>query len=166
MVPGATLTPLGFGICPSFKDHSLSRRAKPKRVTIRNCFSSLYVDEGDLSAPRSARCSRKFSAHAAGECLAQTEYCVSPSLLNKEARSKYSTLPLLRRTAHAAAERLPFTLQPSLRVERRRVAAGCGHAVDAVRARLAGGVPECRRRSEGGTAMKKLRIVRLGFGTS
>jgi hypothetical protein len=31
MVPrtGATRTTLGFGICPSFKGHSLSRRAKP-----------------------------------------------------------------------------------------------------------------------------------------
>ena len=28
-VPGATRTTLGFGICPSFKDHSLSRRAQP-----------------------------------------------------------------------------------------------------------------------------------------
>jgi hypothetical protein len=28
-VPRATRTPLGFGMCPSFKDHSLSRRAKP-----------------------------------------------------------------------------------------------------------------------------------------
>jgi hypothetical protein len=28
-VPGATRTPLGFGICPSFKYHSLSRRAIP-----------------------------------------------------------------------------------------------------------------------------------------
>jgi hypothetical protein len=28
-VPRATRTTLGFGICPSFKDHSLSRRAKP-----------------------------------------------------------------------------------------------------------------------------------------
>jgi hypothetical protein len=28
-VPGATRTTLGFGICPSFKDRSLSRRAKP-----------------------------------------------------------------------------------------------------------------------------------------
>jgi hypothetical protein len=28
-VPGATRTPLGFGICPSSKGHSLSRRAKP-----------------------------------------------------------------------------------------------------------------------------------------
>jgi hypothetical protein len=28
-VPGATRTPLGFGICPSFKDHFLSPRAKP-----------------------------------------------------------------------------------------------------------------------------------------
>jgi hypothetical protein len=28
-VPGATRTTLGFGLCPSFKDHSLSRRAKP-----------------------------------------------------------------------------------------------------------------------------------------
>jgi hypothetical protein len=26
-VPGATRTTLGFGICPSFKDHFLSRRA-------------------------------------------------------------------------------------------------------------------------------------------
>jgi hypothetical protein len=30
-VPGATRTKLGFGICPSFKDHLLSRRAKPER---------------------------------------------------------------------------------------------------------------------------------------
>jgi hypothetical protein len=29
LVPGATCTTLGLGICPSFKDHSLSRRAKP-----------------------------------------------------------------------------------------------------------------------------------------
>jgi hypothetical protein len=28
-VPRATRTTLGFGIRPSFKDHSLSRRAKP-----------------------------------------------------------------------------------------------------------------------------------------
>jgi hypothetical protein len=28
-VPGATRTTLGFGICPSFKGHFLSRRAKP-----------------------------------------------------------------------------------------------------------------------------------------
>jgi hypothetical protein len=28
-VPGATRTPLGLGIGPSFKDHSMSRRAKP-----------------------------------------------------------------------------------------------------------------------------------------
>jgi hypothetical protein len=31
MVPWATRTTLGFGICPSFKDHSLSPRAKPQR---------------------------------------------------------------------------------------------------------------------------------------
>jgi hypothetical protein len=30
-VPGATRTTLGFGICPSFKGHFLSRRAKPFR---------------------------------------------------------------------------------------------------------------------------------------
>jgi hypothetical protein len=29
MVLGVTRTPLGFGICPSFKGHSLSRRPKP-----------------------------------------------------------------------------------------------------------------------------------------
>jgi hypothetical protein len=29
-VPGATRTTLGFGICPSFKGHFLSRRAKPQ----------------------------------------------------------------------------------------------------------------------------------------
>jgi hypothetical protein len=29
LVPGATRTSLGFGICPSFKGHFLSRRAKP-----------------------------------------------------------------------------------------------------------------------------------------
>jgi hypothetical protein len=29
-VPGATRTTSGFGICPSFKDHLLSRRTKPK----------------------------------------------------------------------------------------------------------------------------------------
>ena len=29
MLPGATRTTLGFGICPSFKYHSLSPRAKP-----------------------------------------------------------------------------------------------------------------------------------------
>jgi hypothetical protein len=34
---------LRFGICPSFKDHSLSRRAKPIRVTIRNFSASLYL---------------------------------------------------------------------------------------------------------------------------
>jgi hypothetical protein len=28
-IPRATRTTLGFGICPSFKEHSLSRRAKP-----------------------------------------------------------------------------------------------------------------------------------------
>jgi hypothetical protein len=28
-VPGTTRTTSGFGICPSFKDHSLSRRAQP-----------------------------------------------------------------------------------------------------------------------------------------
>jgi hypothetical protein len=28
-VPSSTRTTLGFGSCPSFKDHSLSRRAKP-----------------------------------------------------------------------------------------------------------------------------------------
>jgi hypothetical protein len=33
--PGATRTTLGFGICPSFKDHSLSRRAKPQRYDSR-----------------------------------------------------------------------------------------------------------------------------------
>jgi hypothetical protein len=36
-VPGATHTPLGFGLCPSFKGHFLSPRAKPN-ITIRNLF--------------------------------------------------------------------------------------------------------------------------------
>jgi hypothetical protein len=30
-IPGAKRTPLGFGICPAFKGHFLSRRAKPQR---------------------------------------------------------------------------------------------------------------------------------------
>jgi hypothetical protein len=40
-VPEATRTTLGFWICPSFKDHSLSRRAKPYNNDSRLC-SSLY----------------------------------------------------------------------------------------------------------------------------
>jgi hypothetical protein len=44
-VPGATRTPLGFGICPSFKGRSLSCRANLKR-SIRKTFSSLYVGGG------------------------------------------------------------------------------------------------------------------------
>jgi hypothetical protein len=40
-VPGATRTTLGFVICPSFKDHSLSRRAEPWRHD-SHIFASLY----------------------------------------------------------------------------------------------------------------------------
>jgi hypothetical protein len=46
-VPGATRTTLGFGICPSFKDHS---RAKP-RVTIRNVFHRCKTVTPQSAAP-------------------------------------------------------------------------------------------------------------------
>jgi hypothetical protein len=41
-VSGTTRTTLRFGICPSFKDHSLSRRAKPLRCDSQ-LFPSLYA---------------------------------------------------------------------------------------------------------------------------
>jgi hypothetical protein len=43
LVPEATRTPLGLGSCPSFKDHSLSRRAKPGTRLRFATFSSLYT---------------------------------------------------------------------------------------------------------------------------
>jgi hypothetical protein len=40
LVPGATRTTLGFGMCPSFKGHFLSRRAQPQRYDSHCCMLS------------------------------------------------------------------------------------------------------------------------------
>jgi hypothetical protein len=39
---------LGFGICPSFKGHSLSRRAKPVALRFANCCIAVGDRSGVL----------------------------------------------------------------------------------------------------------------------
>jgi hypothetical protein len=81
-VPRATRTPRTFGICPSFKDHYLSPRAKALPLRFAN-FPSLYV------AP--------YLGHAARLVLVQDGVQAAVAALRQRPRQRDVAQPHARR---------------------------------------------------------------------